>query len=320
LPNRRVGMLALVGGFWVAPPACARAPSAKTHRIGILCPDSENLSFFVRALRDAGYEDGRNAQIVYRRWSASPDELDALAAELVAARVDVIAASSTFEIKAAKRATGTIPIVMMYGLAPVELGLVSSLAQPGGNVTGTVAVPREMVGKSIEFFLEAVPRLRRVAVLVDTNPWGKIYWFEAERIGRARGIASQLMEIANAEGLNSGFAELTRHPPDGLLVAATLAPHEREIIDFAASQRLPAMYGDIASVHNGGLMAYGPNLPLVYTRAAAIVDKIIRGARPQDIPVEEPTRLILAVNETTAAGLALKFPQSLLTRVDLTFR
>jgi putative ABC transport system substrate-binding protein len=314
--NRRAGIRAVASGLLAAALASHAATPRKTYRIGVLAPSWEGLSSFEQALRAVGYEEGRNAEFVVRR-ADSQEELDALATELVASKVDVIAASSTREILAAKRATSTIPIVMIYGVAPVELGLIDSLARPGGNVTGTAAVPLELAGKAIEIFRNTVPRLRRLTVLIDLTPTGKILQRETERAAQALGIETSSLHVHTPADLDSAFVELQRNRPDGVTVRFGLVPQYREVIRFAALHRLPAIYAVIPAVRWGGLMAYSPNLPAVHARTAAVVDRILQGTKPKDVPVEQPTRYVLAINLKTAKELALTIPQSVLVRADI---
>ena len=317
--DRRASIYAFTCGLTAAAFYVNGAPIRRIFRIGVLCANGENLSLFVRALQTAGYEDGRTAEIIFKRWD-KPEQSIALADELVAAKVDVIAAASVLETRAAKHATSTIPIVMMYGLAPVELGLIASLARPGGNVTGTVAVPIELVAKSVEIFRNTLPHLRRLTILLDDDPWAPVFLLETERAAQAMGIATQSLQIRTPADMKKVFSELRRYRPDGITVCHSLWPYDDEIVRFAASQKLPAIYGVIPAVRHGGFMAVAPDLPSVYVRTASIIDRILNGVRPADIPVEQPTLFILAINQTAAKRLEITIPYSVLVSANVVFQ
>lgn len=313
--DRRTSALWLASSLLTGPLQSRGADAQQRHRIGVLCPTWEDLSSFVEALSAVGYNDGRNIHLQYARWS-SAEQLEARVGELVAARVDAIAAVSSEEIRAAKRATSTIPIVMLYGVAPIELGLVESLVRPGGNVTGTIAVPLELVAKSVEIFREAFPRMRRVTALVDTGPSATVLLREARRSAQMLGMSLADIQIAGREDLDRTFAELDRQRPDGLIAFHGLFPQYPPIIRFAALRKLPVMYGVGSAVLQGGLMSLTPNLQLVFARSAAIVGQILKGAKAGDIPVEQPLEYLLAVNMRTARALGIQFPRSVTYRAN----
>lgn len=311
---QRRSALVLFGHALAATIAPAGAATVrKAARIGVLCASWDDLSHLLRALDAAGYPEGPSARFIVKRGD-DPPGLDRQAQALVAARIDVIVCFSMAETQAARRATSTIPIVMVYGLAPVELGLIASLARPGGNVTGTVAYPLELVAKSVQVFHEALPRLQQLAVLVDADPWAPIFLRETQRAAAALGIPTQAISITSPAELQLAFAQLKRERPDGIAVCHSLQVHMGEIIEFAAKNKLPALYPFVPAVRQGGLIALAPSLLLVYARAASIIDRMLRGARPEDTPVEQPTQFVLAVNRKAASALGLKLPQSILLR------
>lgn len=315
--NRRAGILAITSGLLVTSLAIHAATPRTKFRIGVLVPSWNDLSYFVDALRVVGYEEGRNVEFIFRR-ADNEQELDARAKELVASKVDLIVADSAEQTRAAKRATSTIPIVMLYGLAPVELGLIASLARPGGNVTGTAAVPLELAAKSVDIFRNTIPSLKRLTILVDVDPWGQAIQRETERAAQALGIATSSLQVHTPADLDRAFVQLEGLRPDGITVGIGLVPQYPRVIQFAAMHRLAAMYAVAPAVIRwGGLMSYSPNLPAVVARTAAIVDRILKGAKPADIPVEQPTRYVLAINLKTASELGLTVPQAILMSADI---
>jgi len=223
------------------------------------------------------------------------------------------------EIQAAKKASSTIPIVMIYGLAPVESGLVASLARPGGNVTGTTVDDPEGAGKKLEILREAVPRATRVTLLWEPEFAGiDAYVRETGRVATAMAIQLTLLPVRSLEELEAAFNMLAQNRPDALYVVPTgaLFAHRARVIEFAARQRLPAVYTNKGSVTEGGLMAYLADQRALISRTAAIIDRILKGARPGDIPIEQPSKYELIVNLKTARELGLTLPQSLLLRAD----
>jgi putative ABC transport system substrate-binding protein len=299
----------VLGAHAAAPPRIAR--------IGTLLLDAD-LSFLRQSLQEIGYAEGTNVVFVARPLDVPQAELDASARELVAAGVDVIVSGPAAATQAVRRATTTIPIVMFYAHAPVEMGLVASLARPGGNVTGTIAAPLELAAKAIELLRDSLPRFRRVVVLAGVDDWSRLYLRETERAARALAVAHGSMQIDSAAELDSAFAALEHEPPDGIAVGIGVIPYYDRIVRFAAARRLPAIYAVIPAVtRHGGLMAYSTNYPALMTRTAAIVDRVLRGAQPADIPVEEPTRYVLAINQRTARALGLTIPRAVLVRADV---
>ena len=311
----------------LAPPLAADAqPLAKVPRIGFLAAFSPTpeVSHFIEAfrqgLRDLGYVEGRNIVIEYRWAHSSFERLPDLAAELVRLKVDIIVAVVTQASLAAKNATGTIPIVMVGVSDPVGSGLIASLGRPGGNITGTSGMAAELVGKQLELLKETVPKASRVAVLWNpANPvWQAQMLRETQVAARALGLRVQLLEARGPDELEGAFAAMTRERASALLVQVDVifALHARRLADLAAKRRVPAMYGSREHVEAGGLMSYAPNIPDLFRRAATYVDKILKGAKPADLPVEQPTRFELIINLKTAKALGLTIPPSLLVRAD----
>jgi putative ABC transport system substrate-binding protein len=320
--------LAGTGAVLLATPFSVDAQqAAKIARIGYL---STNLAAnphiheaFRQGLRDLGYVEGRNVVIEYRDAEGKRERFPALAAELVALKVDVIvaAAANTLAL-AAKQATRTIPIVFAGAVDPVGTGLVASLARPGGNVTGASTLSPELVGKRLELLTQAVPGVSRVAVLWLPGALGerteKEMLKEADVAARALGLRLQFVEARGPADLDRAFSDMTRARAGALTVLPSnmfLREHRR-LVELAAKHRLPAVYTVKDYVDAGGLIAYGPNLADVFRRTATYVDKILKGAKPGDLPVEQPTKFELIINLKTAKALGLTIPPSVLGRAD----
>src|SRR5437773_9567619 len=305
----------------------------KVSRIGYLSsfhPASESArSEGIRlALRELGYIEGQNITIEYRYAEGKNDRLSEVAAELVRLKVDIIlTAGGTGIIQAAKNATKTIPIVMTGGGSdPVEAGLVESLARPGGNVTGLSTLARELGGKRLELLKEAVPKLVRVAVLYDpANSPGTTR--EVKEVlpvaARALGLTIQPWEVRAAEDFDKVFAAISKWRPDGLYVGSRnplMAAYEKRIVGFALESRLPSAYDRREAVDAGGLMSYGADLADRYRRIATYVDKILKGAKPADLPVEQPTKFEFIINLKAAKQIGLTIPPNVLARADKVIR
>jgi putative ABC transport system substrate-binding protein len=277
---------------------------------------------FRQGLHDLGYVEGRNLLIEYRDADGKLERLPALAAELVALKVDVIVAPNTVAALAAKQVTATVPIVFAVAADPVASGLSASLARPGGNVTGLSILAPELVGKCLEQLKQAVPGVTRVAALWQPGAYGertdKDILKEANVAGRGLGVRLQFVEARSPTDFNRAFSEMTRARAGALSVlASTMFISERKLlVDLAAKYRLPAVYPWREFVDAGGLMAYGPNLSDLYRRGASYVNKILKGAKPADLPVEQPTKFELVVNLKTAKTLGLTIPPALLQRAD----
>ena len=274
------------------------------------------------ALRELGYIEGQNIAIEYRYTEGKRDRAPELAAELVRLKVDIIVvAGGASWILAAKNATKTIPIAMTgAGADPVKEGLVESLARPGGNVTGLTNLSTELGGKRLELLKEAVPKLARVAALYDPALPGSV--LDVKEVlpvaARALGLTIQPWEVRAADGFEKVFAALNKQRPDGLYVAqgALMNANQKRIAGFALKSRLPSMYGNREAVDAGGLMSYGADLADSYRRVAIYVDKILKGAKPADLPVEQPTKFELVINLKTAKQIGITIPPEVLARAN----
>ena len=322
--NRRA-FIAGVAGTLVAAPAGAedsRPPqqAKKVFRIGVLGVSSvATAGALLHSLRERGYVEGANLVIEWRDAGGTPVQFDALAAELVRLKVDVIVASVPAAILAAKKATASIPIVMVNTPDPVQLGLVVSLGRPGGNVTGTTTLSADLSNKQLELLREAVPQAAKVAVLWNpSNPWHSLALKGAEAAARSMSVEIRLIAVRGPEQLDDAFAIMTRERAAALLVLADPMTfhHRARLAELAARRRLPAMYGVRGYVEAGGLMSYWAHQAEIYGRAASYVDRILRGAPPGDLPIEQPTRFELVINLKTARTLGLTIPPSLLLRAD----
>jgi putative ABC transport system substrate-binding protein len=318
-----VGLFVMLALSVLAAPVVAAAQQpTKVHRIGRLSPgpppsqSSPSMEAFRQGLRDLGYVEGQNLVIEWR-WAEGRDErLPDLAAELVRLQVEVIVVGGVAAIRAAQHATSTIPIVMAANYDPVGEGFVASLAHPGGNITGVSWLGAELPGKRLEILKETLPQSTRIAVL--GNPTFAAYdtWLHSlTTAARALGLHLHVLELRRADELDSAFAALTNTGADALIVLSDPALmdglHGR-IVDFAATSRLPAMYDWRAYVDAGGLMSYGPNMPDMQRRAASYVDKILKGAKPADLPIEQPTTFNLVINLKVARALGLTIPPTVL--------
>jgi putative ABC transport system substrate-binding protein len=272
---------------------------------------------FRQGLRDLGYVEGRNVVIEYRGDEGKLERLPAYMTELVALKVDVIVVAGTLQALAAKQATTTLPIVFTSVGDPVASGLVTSLGRPGGNATGLSTLAPELVGKCLEQLKQAVPGVSRVSVLRDERT-GQILLKEAEVAARALGVQLQVVEARGPAEFDRAFSDMTRARAGALAVLPTpmFFSERRRLVDLAAKNRLPTVFPYREFVDAGGLMAYGPNLADLSRRAATYVDKILKGANPGDLPVEQPTKFELVINLKTAKALGLTIPPSLLQRAD----
>ncbi|MBI4610414.1 MAG: ABC transporter substrate-binding protein [Candidatus Rokubacteria bacterium] len=306
-------------------PLAADAQQAgKVPRIGFLYPVSAALASsrteaFVQGLREFGYIEGQNITIEWRLSEVPADRLSELAAELVRLKVDVIVTGGTPAAFAARKATSTIPIVMSSVGDPVATGLVATLARPGGNITGLSLVSPDLAGKRLELIKESVPGLSRVAILVNlANPIQKVVLGQTEVAARSLGMQLQPVDVRDPRELESAFAAMAKRRAGAVIVPfdPIFFSNRRRIVDLAAKSRLPAIYFDKGYVEAGGLMAYGPNIADLARRAATYVDRILKGAKPADLPVEQPTRFELVINLKTAKALGLTIPQSVLFRAD----
>jgi putative tryptophan/tyrosine transport system substrate-binding protein len=274
---------------------------------------------FLSAMRELGWIEGKNVVFEGRYADNRVERLPALAEELVRLNVDVIVGIGTLAPLAAKRATSTIPIVMGAAGDPVGSGLVASLAQPGGNVTGMSLMASDLGGKRLELLKELLPRLARVAVLWNAaNPYSANVFKETLAAGRVLGVQLQSLGVRNPEDLDGAFEAARQQHPDALVSVEDpfTSSYRKRITDFAIAARLPSLYGLREDVDAGGLLSYGANLAELYRRAAGYVDKILKGAKPADLPVQQPTTFELVINLKTARLLGLEIPPTLLARAD----
>ncbi len=324
--NRRETIVALVA-LGAVPLAAEAQQATKVPRIGYLWGNltgSPHMTEgFRQGLRDLGYVEGRNIVIEFRDAEGKLERLPALAAELVALKVDVIVVGGTVAALAAKQATRTLPVVFVSAIDPVTDGLVTSLARPGGNVTGLSGLAPELVGKRLEQLKQAVPGVSQVAALWQPGALGerteKDLRKEAEVAARALGMRLQFVEARGPDDLDRAFSDMTKARAGALTVLGStmLINERRRLVDLAAKNRLPAVYGLREYVDAGGLMCYGPNNADMSRRAATYVDKILKGAKPGDLPVEQPTKFELVINLKTAKALGLTIPPSLLQRAEV---
>ena len=323
--NRRTFLSALTGSLLAAPLAAGAQQVGKVSRIGYLSAGSDTSNPRVReafrqGLRELGWVEGQNIIIEYRWAEGRFDRLPDLAAELVRLKVDVLVAAPTPAALAAKNATGTIPIVGMSLTDPIGLGLVASLARPGGNVTGvSYSVGAEIFGKDLELLKEVVPRVRRVAVLSNpASPARPLTISNVKDAARSLGLQLQLLEARGPGDFDGAFAAMAKERVGALLVVTDPAfiPHRARLVDLAVKNRLPSIFTQREDAEAGGLMSYGPRLSDLHRRGATYVDKILKGAKPADLPVEEPTKFELVINLKTAKALGLTIPPSLLQRAD----
>jgi putative tryptophan/tyrosine transport system substrate-binding protein len=315
--------LATLGGAAVAWPLAARAQQAgKLPTIGFLGAspsiESQRVGAFVQRLRELGWVDGRNVAIEVRWAEGRSERYAENAAEFVRLKVDVIVTSATPPTVAAKQATAVIPIVFAAVTDPVGTGLVATLARPGGNVTGLANLISDTAGKKLEFLREVVPGLRRLAIMVNVgNPGSVMDMREAQAAARTLGLEVTASEIRRAEDIAPAFETLKGRADAIYLCPDPLMNTNRTRINIlAVGARLPTMHAVREYVEAGGLISYGPNLPDQFRRAAEFVDKILRGAKPADLPVEQPTKFDLIINLTTARALGLTVPESFLSRAD----
>ena len=323
--HRRYFLIA-AGALLAAPLAAGAQQRGKVARIGFLSLDlagnPHGTESFRQGLRDLGYVEGRNMMIEYRDAEGKRERLPALAAELVALKVDVIVAPTTPAAVAAKQAPTAIPIVFAVASDPVASTLVTSLARPAGNVTGLSIISTDLVGKWLELLAQAVPGVSRVAVLWQPGALGERteqdMLKKAEVAARALGVRPQFIEARSPADFDKAFSEMSQAHADALAVLPTnmFIIERKRLVNLAAKHRLPAVYPWREGVEAGGLMSYGPNSADLYRRAATYVDKILNGAKPADLPVEQPTKFELIINLTAAKSLGLTIPQSVLGRAD----
>ena len=322
--KKKIVLFAALGALLVTLSCPVQAQQgAKIPRIGMLRWDSPSnpiIGVFREELRNLGYLEGKNILFEYRFAEGKIDRLPDLAAELVRMKVDILVAAGGTAARAAKNATKTIPILMVgVGADPVELGLVDSLARPGGNVTGFTLLAVETSSKRPELLKEAVPKLARMAVLYNPAEQGNLTEVnQVQTAARPLGLTIQSWEVRGTDDFESVFAAMGKQRPDGVYVAGgpLMNANERRIVGFALKSRLPSVYDRNEAVEAGGLISYGTDRLHQYRRAATYVDKILKGTKPADLPVERPTKFELVINLKTAKQIGLTIPQSLLYRAD----
>jgi putative ABC transport system substrate-binding protein len=324
---RPVGLIVLLTLSLSVIPLAAKTPQVKPMpKIGVLmlgpppaAPDWKERSLFLQELRSLGWLEGQNVTVEYRWTQGGESQLYDLAVELVQLHVDVIVASATLAVQAVKRATSTIPIVMLYVDDPVADGVVTSLARPGGNVTGVGGFVSELSGKWLELLREAVPEVTHIAVLVQPkNPMTAFMVRDVESAARTLGVQLHVVEVWQPGGFERAFATAIRQGAGALLVLPALlfSSYQKRIAALAAQSRLPALYWQRPFVEMGGLMSYGPRLSDLWRRVAALVDKILKGTPPANLPVEQPMQYELVINLKTAQALGITIPPTLLFLAD----
>jgi len=316
--NRRDAVLALAALGALPHAVLAQAQRAtKPYRVGVLATEAQTT--LQQSLRELGYVEGRDVVFEIRNTEGRAERLNDFALDLVRLKVDVIVAWNPASVLSAKRATATIPIVMMNTPDPVQLGVVASLARPGGNVTGTTTLSVDLSIKQLELLKEAVPRVSRVALLWSPDsPWHPVTVKGLQARSESLGLQLQVLEVRSPDAFDSAFRAMTTERAQAVLVLADPMTffHRRRLADLAIKSRLPMMGGlrDYAEV--GSLMSYWANMTDVYRRAAYYVDRILKGTKPADLPVEQPTRFELVINLKTAKAIGITIPQSILLRAD----
>ena len=323
---RLIGLVVLALSLALAPLAAEGQQPTKAARIGYLVTGSleapearRSFDVFRQGLRERGYVEGQNIVIEFRAADGRNDRLPGLAAELVGLKVETIVTQGTPAAVAAKQATSTIPIVMAIATDPVGAGLIASLGRPGGNVTGLANLDAELSGKRLEILKTAVPALARVAVLRNpANPAHREALRGAEAAAHTLGVRVQVVDVRDPGEFGTAFSAMKRERADGLVLFADsmFGTHRARIFDLAAQSRLPAIFWESRFAAAGALMSYGTSYPDLFRSAAVYVDKILKGAKPADLPVEQPTKFELVINLKTSKALGLTIPQSILMRAD----
>jgi putative ABC transport system substrate-binding protein len=320
--TRRAFVFAL-GGAVAAWPLAARAQQAgKIYRIGILEPipaarNAANLDALRTGLQELGYVEGQNLVIEYRSADGRAERFPDLASELVGLNVDLILTRGTPATTAVQNATGTIPVVMMTMGGPGAI--VASFARPGGNITGLITFSTELTAKRVEILKELVPNLSRVALLHNmSNPAVPPEWEETQTAARSLGLQAELLDVRSQEDLGRAFELAVRQHVDGLVIGADglTQMHQQTIVDWLARNRLPAVFPAREFVEAGGLIAYAVNYPDLYLQLATFIDKIFKGTKPRELPVQQPTKFELVINLKTAKALGLEIPPTLIARAD----
>jgi len=320
--DRRVFIASLAGGLLAGPLAAEGQQAGKIARVGVLMnlypPDADPPQALRHGLRELGYVEGQNLVIDWRYQLGRADRLPTLAAQLVRLKPDVLVADATGAVRAAMQATSTIPIVMASSADAVGTRLVPNLGRPGGNVSGVTILLAEMSAKRLQLLKEAVPNVSRVAILWDPAlPWHPAMLKQVEAAAPSLRLRPIAIAVQSRGDFGNAFAEIASARVDALFVSETMTPAARtQIVDFAAKNRQPAMFMNRDFVTAGGLMSYAPDFSDAFRHAAHYVDKILKGAKPGDLPVEQPTKFELVINLKTAKAIGLTIPPSLLQRAD----
>jgi putative ABC transport system substrate-binding protein len=324
--NHKIVFLALSGMlFALGVPAEAQQPG-KVYRIGFLStnpPEAHAWNALLDGLRERGYIEGQNILFERRFSEGKAERFPEFAAEMVRFNADIIIVTTTPAAFAAKNATQTIPIIIPTALDPVGTGLVASLARPGGNITGLSSLAPELSGKRLELLKEVVPGMTRVAVLWNpANPANASVWKETQAAARALGLQLQSREVRGPQDLDDAFALTAKARPDALLVLSDslINMHRQKIAEFVTQKRLPSVFASTEGVMAGGLMSYGPSLADRYRRTAHYVDRILKGTKPSDLPVEQPTKFEFIINLKAAKQIGLTIPPNVLARADKVIR
>jgi len=319
--KRRTFLVTLAGGLVAAPLAVHGQPGGKVARLGVLLfstPTTDpNLAALIAGLRDLGYVEGRNVALEYRYAEGRPERVRELALQLAALKPDVIVVLGGDMVPFVRDATSTLPIVMLTSQNPVEAGVVASFARPGGNLTGVAFVSSETAGKRLQFLKEAAPALTRVAVLWNPDhPDGE--YRDIESAARRLGIHVQSLEVRRPEDFDGAFQAAIHARSEALMVVSSrfMNLNRPRIVEFASGQRIPLATGWGPWARTGSFLSYGPDLDTLVRRAAAHVDRILKGAKPADLPIEQPIKFELVINLKTAKTLGLTIPPSLLQRAD----
>ena len=323
--STRREFISLLGGAAVAWPLAARAQQpSKVWRVGILDTATRelnlaNVGVLLKRLRELGYVEGQNLIIEYRSADGRNERLPDLVSDLIRLKVDVIVLRGTPEVMAVKNATSTIPVVISAVVDPVGLGLAASLSNPGGNFTGMSSFASELGGKRVELLKELVPRIKRMAFLGDfRNSAVQMLWEEMQLAAQSLAMEALRFDVRRAADVSRAFDEAIREKAEAISVSVdgTTRTNRQLIIDLAAMNKLPAIYSAREFADDGGLIAYGASYAELYLRAASFVDKIFKGAKPAELPIEQPTKFDLVINLKTAKALGLTIPPTLITRAD----
>ena len=323
--DRRVFIGAVAGGLLAAPRAAKGQPVGKVPRIGLLdysAPDparQEWWNAFRQQMRQLGYVEGQNVRFEPRWAQGDHDRLQTLAAELVGLKMDLIVTGGQATVTAARRVTSTIPIVMATGSDPVALGLVSSLRQPGGNITGITSINSELAAKRLDLLRTIAPGASRIAMLWDgTDAGSRLGVQQTEAAAKTAGVSIHSVPVGTAAALEAVFASVVRDGAKALIIVSTarLFSDRKRLAELAVKHRLPTVVGLREYAEAGALASYGTDYPDLFRRAATFVDKILKGAKPSDLPIEQPTKFDLVINLKTAKALGLTIPPSLLQRAD----